>query len=218
MRVSVHTLQEDREHQKLVVSCRCGYQEDVDPSRWCVYRNEVHHTSKERTVILRVSQPTLGPVLLHATRRAPHATHTGRSFSAQRRWTSTLLGADSCYMCVLQDVRADPTLPRTRDVRCPSCSHNEAVFFSASTEEVRPCSTCYVHGHAWCFAASCSRTTPCSNQRFQAVQPMHIAGHDALLQLHQLQPSVARLRVTREHCAVVGWCCASSAVSCNVVQ
>jgi DNA-directed RNA polymerase subunit M/transcription elongation factor TFIIS len=50
------TLQEDREHQKLVVSCRCGYQEDVDPSRWCVYRNEVHHTSKERTVILRVRQ------------------------------------------------------------------------------------------------------------------------------------------------------------------
>lgn len=39
---------------KLVMSCRCGYQEDVDPSRWCVYRNEVHHTSKERTVILRV--------------------------------------------------------------------------------------------------------------------------------------------------------------------
>ena len=41
---------------KLVVSCRCGYQEDVDPARWCVYRNEVHHTSKERTVILRVRQ------------------------------------------------------------------------------------------------------------------------------------------------------------------
>ncbi len=37
---------------------------------------------------------------------------------------------------VVQDVRADPTLPRTRDVRCPECSHNEAVFFSASTEEV----------------------------------------------------------------------------------
>ncbi len=34
-----------------------------------------------------------------------------------------------------QDVRADPTLPRTRDVRCPTCGHDEAVFFSASTEE-----------------------------------------------------------------------------------
>lgn len=35
----------------------------------------------------------------------------------------------------MQDVRADPTLPRTRDVRCPSCNHQEAVFFSASSEQ-----------------------------------------------------------------------------------
>ena len=41
-----------------------------------------------------------------------------------------------CCAPLEQDVRADPTLPRTRDVRCPACSHNEAVFFSASTEEV----------------------------------------------------------------------------------
>ena len=38
---------------------------------------------------------------------------------------------------VLQDVSADPTLPRTRDVTCAKCAHNEAVFFSAATEEVR---------------------------------------------------------------------------------
>ncbi len=37
---------------------------------------------------------------------------------------------------VLQDVSADPTLPRTRDVMCQKCQHNEAVFFSAATEEV----------------------------------------------------------------------------------
>jgi DNA-directed RNA polymerase II subunit RPB9 len=37
---------------------------------------------------------------------------------------------------VLQDVTADPTLPRTQEVTCPSCSHNEAVFFSASSEQV----------------------------------------------------------------------------------
>jgi len=36
---------------------------------------------------------------------------------------------------VAQDVRSDPTLPRTNEVRCPNCSHTEAVFFSASTEE-----------------------------------------------------------------------------------
>ena len=34
-----------------------------------------------------------------------------------------------------QDVRSDPTLPRTNDVRCPACAHDEAVFFSSSTEE-----------------------------------------------------------------------------------
>lgn len=34
-----------------------------------------------------------------------------------------------------QDVRSDPTLPRTKDVRCPMCSHNEAVFFTSSTEQ-----------------------------------------------------------------------------------
>lgn len=37
---------------------------------------------------------------------------------------------------VLQDVTADPTLPRTQEVTCPQCQHNEAVFFSASSEQV----------------------------------------------------------------------------------
>lgn len=78
---------EDRERRQLVYTCRsCGYSEDADPSEWCVYRNEVRHSAKEKTIILK-------------------------------------------------DVRSDPTLPRTRDVRCPQCNHNEAVFFSASTEE-----------------------------------------------------------------------------------
>jgi DNA-directed RNA polymerase II subunit RPB9 len=33
---------------------------------------------------------------------------------------------------VLQDVAADPTLPRTKDVRCAACGHGEAVFFQAT--------------------------------------------------------------------------------------
>lgn len=49
-----------------------------------------------------------------------------------------------------QDVRSDPTLPRTRDVRCPICQNNEAVFFTASTEEGMTlflnCCNC---GHRW---------------------------------------------------------------------
>ncbi|KAL3505643.1 hypothetical protein ACH5RR_031025 [Cinchona calisaya] len=33
---------------------------------------------------------------------------------------------------VLQDVAADPTLPRTKSVRCAQCGHGEAVFFQAT--------------------------------------------------------------------------------------
>eukprot|EP00897_Mesotaenium_endlicherianum_P000700 jgi/Mesen1/10630/ME000894S10206 len=34
---------------------------------------------------------------------------------------------------VLQDVTADPTLPRTKAVRCAKCQHGEAVFFQATS-------------------------------------------------------------------------------------
>ncbi|KAH0459300.1 hypothetical protein IEQ34_012114 [Dendrobium chrysotoxum] len=33
---------------------------------------------------------------------------------------------------VLQDVTADPTLPRTKSVKCHVCGHPEAVFFQAA--------------------------------------------------------------------------------------
>ena len=49
----------------------------------CVYRNEVIHTTDEKTT-------------------------------------------------VLADVTADPTLPRTKEVKCPKCGNPEAVFFQAS--------------------------------------------------------------------------------------
>eukprot|EP00775_Hariotina_reticulata_P006586 gene6586-6814_t len=35
----------------------------------------------------------------------------------------------------LKDVLEDPTLPRTQDVSCPHCGHNEAVFYSSSSEQ-----------------------------------------------------------------------------------
>ncbi|XP_008797455.2 DNA-directed RNA polymerases II, IV and V subunit 9A-like [Phoenix dactylifera] len=34
---------------------------------------------------------------------------------------------------VLRDVTADPTLPRTKSVKCALCNHQEAVFFQATT-------------------------------------------------------------------------------------
>uniref|UniRef100_A0A7N0UF62 DNA-directed RNA polymerase subunit n=1 Tax=Kalanchoe fedtschenkoi TaxID=63787 RepID=A0A7N0UF62_KALFE len=33
---------------------------------------------------------------------------------------------------ILQDVASDPTLPRTKAVRCAKCNHGEAVFFQAT--------------------------------------------------------------------------------------
>ena len=36
---------------------------------------------------------------------------------------------------IIQDVRTDPTLPRSSEVHCPSCDHGEAVFFSLTTSE-----------------------------------------------------------------------------------
>ena len=36
---------------------------------------------------------------------------------------------------VVTDVRADATLPRTKQVECPKCGHREAVFFNAITAE-----------------------------------------------------------------------------------
>lgn len=37
---------------------------------------------------------------------------------------------------VLQDVAADPTLPRTKSVRCAQCGHGEAVFFQVTFFDV----------------------------------------------------------------------------------
>lgn len=50
-------------------ACSCPYQEDADPSDWCVYRNEVHHTSREKSVVLQVRAhpPAALKLLLEST-------------------------------------------------------------------------------------------------------------------------------------------------------
>jgi DNA-directed RNA polymerase II subunit RPB9 len=47
--------------------------------------------------------------------------------------TSTFSDADKTTY--ISDAISDPTLPRTKDVRCPQCQHNEAVFLSTNTEQ-----------------------------------------------------------------------------------
>ena len=76
---------EDRARKKLIFVCRnCDY--STDAADHCVYRNNIMHSSDEKT-------------------------------------------------SVIQDVRIDPTLPRSRDIRCARCEAMEAVFFSLVTTE-----------------------------------------------------------------------------------
>ena len=64
---------EDKEHKKLIYVCRsCGYKEDADPSEWCVYRNEVHHTSREKTTVLQVNECLDHPFLAQFFDFLPH--------------------------------------------------------------------------------------------------------------------------------------------------
>ena len=86
---------------------------------------------------------------LHVNTQAQLLSPSGRS-QAEGVPTVYRPAHRSSLSSATQDVRADPTLPRTRDVRCPTCGHDEAVFFSASTEEGMTlffnCTGC---GHRW---------------------------------------------------------------------
>eukprot|EP00898_Chlorokybus_atmophyticus_P004640 jgi/Chlat1/5177/Chrsp33S05164 len=55
---------------------------------------------------------------------------------------------------ILQDVSADPTLPRTKDVKCVKCGHREAVFFQATSRSEEGMTLFFVCcnancGHRW---------------------------------------------------------------------
>lgn len=50
-------------------------------------------------------------------------------------YVSTTKQDEKAKIAQIYDVTSDPTLPRTRDCRCPQCSHNEAVFVSEPTEQ-----------------------------------------------------------------------------------
>lgn len=43
---------------------------------------------------------------------------------------------------VLKDAATDPSLPRTRSVRCYNCNHPEAAFFQVCTQVLFTCCRC----------------------------------------------------------------------------
>ncbi|GKV31367.1 hypothetical protein SLEP1_g40063 [Rubroshorea leprosula] len=54
----------------------------------------------------------------------------------------------------LQDVAADPTLPRTKSVQCAKCGNGEAVFFQANAKGEKDITLVFVCckpncGHRW---------------------------------------------------------------------
>ncbi|KAL5210163.1 hypothetical protein ABZP36_005786 [Zizania latifolia] len=51
---------------------------------------------------------------------------------------------------VLQDVTSDPTLPRTKSVRCAACGHGEAVFFQATARGEEGMTLFFVCGNLSC--------------------------------------------------------------------
>ncbi|KAL6503351.1 DNA-directed RNA polymerases II, IV and V subunit 9B [Orobanche gracilis] len=82
-------------------------------------------------------------ILLYACRNCDHQfcmgefscgvskTHTGAMEVADNNcvYRNEILHSVAERTQVLQDVASDPTLPRTKSVRCASCNHGEAVFF-----------------------------------------------------------------------------------------
>ncbi|KAL9314919.1 hypothetical protein ACSQ67_020371 [Phaseolus vulgaris] len=64
-------------------------------------------------------------ILLYACRNCDHQ-EVADNFCVYRNEIHHSVGERTQ---VLQDVAADPTLPRTKSVRCTQCNHGEAVFF-----------------------------------------------------------------------------------------
>ncbi|WVZ19854.1 hypothetical protein V8G54_007176 [Vigna mungo] len=68
-------------------------------------------------------------ILLYACRNCDHQ-EVADNFCVYRNEIHHSVGERTQ---VLQDVAADPTLPRTKSVRCTQCNHGEAVFFQVNS-------------------------------------------------------------------------------------
>ncbi|KAK9115917.1 hypothetical protein Sjap_014864 [Stephania japonica] len=68
-------------------------------------------------------------VLLYAWRNCDHQ-EVADNYCVYRNKVHHAIGERTQ---ILQDVTSDPTLPRTKSVRCAKCNHGEAVFFQATS-------------------------------------------------------------------------------------
>ncbi|PKA52754.1 hypothetical protein AXF42_Ash001735 [Apostasia shenzhenica] len=89
-------------------------------------------------------------VLLYACRNCDHK-EVAESYCVYRNVIDHDIGE---LTQTLQDVAADPTLPRTKTVVCALCGHPEAVFFQAAGREEEGMTLFFVCcnancGHRW---------------------------------------------------------------------
>lgn len=95
-------------HNPLVV------QEPADNN--CVYRNLIDHKGANKAVVMEACSPHFcSPLNFHLTQ-----------LYNKRRPRRLICDGARFALAPLQDVTTDPTLPRTRDTRCPKCTGNEA--------------------------------------------------------------------------------------------
>ncbi|KAJ0980596.1 hypothetical protein J5N97_008851 [Dioscorea zingiberensis] len=83
---------------------------------------------RECNNILYPKEDRENKVLLFACRNCDHQEVADNNCV----YRNVIIHAAGEYTQVLQDVAADPTLPRTKSVRCSVCNHPEAVFFQAT--------------------------------------------------------------------------------------
>jgi len=90
---------------------------------------------KESNDLLYPREDRARKVLVFACRNCDYVEDAGASAEDACVYRNIIDHSAAEKTVVVTDVRADATLPRTRDVICPKCSHREAVFFSTTTAE-----------------------------------------------------------------------------------
>uniref|UniRef100_A0A803N6P5 TFIIS-type domain-containing protein n=1 Tax=Chenopodium quinoa TaxID=63459 RepID=A0A803N6P5_CHEQI len=103
----------------------------------CVYRKEIHQSAGESTQALQdvAKDPTLPRTKSVRCTQCNHGEAVFYQEVADNNcvYRNEIHHAVGERTQVLQDVAADPTLPRTKSVRCTQCNHGEAVFFQATS-------------------------------------------------------------------------------------
>lgn len=111
-------------------------QDAAIPLRFCPNSNDLLYPKEDK----------VNKKLIYFCRNCEYTT-PAVDFCVHRR---RIFHSASEITAIIHDVRTDPTLPRSKDVRCVVCEHGEAVFFSQTTAEgMSLFFQCVGCGHKW---------------------------------------------------------------------